>query len=299
MKDPQSQFETLPDFIQQPGPAGECCTMVPTRLLELDVVLPANIPLDEAISQVIETRGLSGAYIRITDAKISRLCYVIPGISSNDKHVAWYSETYTPLMPGRIIDASIVCGFLSRKPSLHCHGLFDDADRQTAMGHLVLEACYLSNPIRVTGFGFEDAYFNRETDQETNFDLLIPQSVDHQSGEYNVSDSDKGMLVRIAPNVEIASALVDCCRNADWQSASIYGVGSLIGAHFDDGRILNSYATEYMITSGVVDMNGPTASVDLHMALVGLGGCVMQGRLKTGSNPVLITSELVLKNNRS
>lgn len=283
-------LSVLPDTIEQPGPPGEAWISAPTRLQALDFELSADVSLDKAISQEITARGLSGAYIRIKNAQMDRMQYVIPGLAPDDQHVAWFSETYSPSMPGRIEDASIVCGFKSDEPTFHCHGQLSDANLVPAMGHLLPDTCYLSHPVSVTGYGFKDARFNRQADPETNFDLLIPEAISE------VTNSDEGMLLRIAPNIVIGEALIECCRQANWQAASIHGVGSLIGAHFDDGRVLNSFATEYMITSGAIDLSGSEPLIDLQIALVGLEGNVMQGRLAEANNPVLITSELLLKN---
>ena len=283
-------LDILPKIIQQPGPAGEPWISVPTRLEKLDFELTAGIALDDALSEEIKTRGLSGAYIRIVDASMERMQYVIPGLAPNDEHVAWFSETISPAMPGRIEDASIICGVMSGKPTFHCHGQISDANQNPALGHLLLESCYLSSPVRVTGLGFKDARFNRKADPQTNFDLLMPEAV----GEG--SNFNEGLLVRVAPNIEIAEALIECCRRANWQRASIHGVGSLIGAHFDDGRVLKSFATEYMVTSGAIELGGSEPHIDLQIALVGLGGDVMQGRLAQVNNPVLITSEILLQN---
>ena len=76
----------------------------------------------------------------------------------------------------------------------------------------------------------------------------------------------------------------------------MHGLGSIIGAHFADGRILDSFATELLITKGSVDLTDHTADVSLDITLVGFDGNFKSGVLKPQSNPVLITAEITMIN---
>lgn len=281
---------TRPEYIEQPGPAGAAYTSAFTRLVELDFELPAGVVLHDALAQEIKARGLTGAYIRIADAGMSELAYVFPALSPDDDHVAWYSETVKPPMPGRVENAGIICGSLSDKPHYHCHGLWSDAKGKTAMGHLLPEVSVLSAPTRVVGFGFRDARFNRVYDPQTGFDLFVPEQLADTPADA------QAILLRITPNIEINQPLIEVCQKAGWTRASVHGVGSLIGAKFDDGRIMNSFATEVLVTKGTVDLTGAEPRVDLQISLVGLDGKFMHGALAATGNPVLITFELILKN---
>ncbi|NRB16664.1 MAG: DUF296 domain-containing protein [Rhodobacteraceae bacterium] len=281
---------TRPDYIMQPGPAADAYTSAETRIIELDFELPAGVSLHDSLAQKIKSLGLSGAYVRIAIAGMSRLEYVIPSLSPDDKHVAWYSKTYRPAMPGRIEDAGINCGSLSEQAFFHCHGLWSDANGDTAMGHLLPEATVLSTPARVTGIGFKDARFNRVSDPQTGFDLFVPEQLALAPKEA------QAMLLRIAPNIEIAQPLIEACQKTGWSRASVHGVGSLIGAKFADGRTMNSFATEVLVTEGTVDLSGDEPRVSLEISLVGLDGEFMHGQLASTGNPVLITFEIILKN---
>lgn len=278
----------LPDHINQPGPAGEPCSFAPTGLIDLDFELPAGAVLQTALGQEIINRGLNGACLTMAGADMSQMQFVIPAAPPDAAHVAWYSTTHTPAMPGHIKDARIIIGWQSGKPFLHSHAIFADAAQNTHMGHLLNDHCVLSAPTRVRGFGFCDARFNRTPDPETNFELFKPENIRKVS-------NPQGMLLRIAPNTQIDDALIACCQNAGWQQANIHGIGSLIGTHFADGRTLNSFATELLVTGGHIDLRGPAPRVDLEIAIVGMDGKFMQGRLKPGHNPTLITCELLLE----
>ncbi|VAW04266.1 hypothetical protein MNBD_ALPHA07-530 [hydrothermal vent metagenome] len=278
----------LPKYIQQPGPDGAPYISVPTGLTGLEFDLPAGVPLHLSLAHEIKARGLTGGYFRIKDAAMAQLHYVIPALSKDDKHVAWYSDVLKPEMPGRIVDAGIICGFYKGAPYYHCHGRISDASGKSAMGHLLPEACVLSQPTRVIGHGFTGARFTRNFDPQTGFELFTPQAVAADPFEA------QAQLLRIAPNTEISAALTECCHNAGWTRATVQGIGSLIGAHFADGRVLDSFATEFLITKGEIDLTAPEPNVALDIVLVGLDGGFKSGRLKQHSNPVLITSEIIL-----
>ena len=73
------------------------------------------------------------------------------------------------------------------------------------------------------------------------------------------------------------------------------GVGSLIGAKFEDGRTVENFATEVYVTAGRIglDQEG-LVRAEASVALVDYSGALAQGRLVRGENPVLMTFELVL-----
>ena len=95
----------LPNYIQQPGPDGAPYTSAPTRLIEMDFQIPAGETLHISLAQEIKARGLKGGYFRIIDADMSHLHYVIPDLSNDDTHFAWYSDEHEPAMPGKIVNA--------------------------------------------------------------------------------------------------------------------------------------------------------------------------------------------------
>lgn len=279
----------LPTHIEHPGPAGAPYTSAPTRLIELDFELPAGISLHTSLAQSIRAQGLTGAYLRIRNAQMSKLHYVIPDLAPDDSHVAWYSPTHTLAMPGRIMDAGLICGSHGDQPFFHCHGMLEDAAGTPLMGHILPETCLPSRPVRLQGLGFRDARFRRLPDSQTGFELFMPEPVRSVAAA-------NGLLLRITPNTEITAPLIAACQKAGWTRAEVHGLGSIIGAHFADNRRMESFATELLITHGLVDLSRKAPRVDLEIALVGLEGAFMRGRLKPESNPVLITAEIVLKN---
>jgi predicted DNA-binding protein with PD1-like motif len=103
-------------------------------------------------------------------------------------------------------------------------------------------------------------------------------------------------VLQLSPNVDICSAIEDLCRAQGITQAVVCGgVGSLVGATFDDGRVVEPFVTEVLIRRGQVlsDAQGnPHAQIDV--SLVDFTGGVHHGRLHRGANPVLVTFEMVL-----
>jgi hypothetical protein len=74
------------------------------------------------------------------------------------------------------------------------------------------------------------------------------------------------------------------------------GVGSIIGARFVDGSVVEPFATELAVRSGtIVSGTDGALEAELDIALVDHLGGLAEGRLMRGDNPVLMTMELVLE----
>ncbi len=101
----------------------------------------------------------------------------------------------------------------------------------------------------------------------------------------------------LRPNQDFAGALETFCRERGIISAKLHGgVGSTIGARFADGRIVEPFATELAVSSGVVAPGaGGALEAELDIGLVDYLGGIAEGRLTRGDNPVLMTMELVLE----
>lgn len=157
------------------------------------------------------------------------------------------------------------------------------------MGHILAPRTVLAAPTVARGIGLTGARFERRPDPETNFTLFRP------SGD-ELSAEDAGYaLVRLAPNQDFAGALDTARARLGWERARVHGLGSLIGATFDDGSVLDSLPTEFLILdakASAEDRSGPGPEI----AILGIeGGDIREGILMRDENPVLITAELLLE----
>jgi len=106
----------------------------------------------------------------------------------------------------------------------------------------------------------------------------------------------RAFALRLRPNQCFHTALEDFAREAGLRKARIFGgVGSTIGALFEDGSEVQNFATEIFVSDGVV---APDASGDPHaqinVGVVDYTGALAEGRLKRGANRILMTFELII-----
>jgi predicted DNA-binding protein with PD1-like motif len=151
----------------------------------------------------------------------------------------------------------------------------------------------VAEPFVVEAFGIDGAAFTAEPDAETNFKLFGPVPSAAAAGE----TTSRAFALRLRPNQDFAGALEAFCRERGITSAKLHGgVGSIIGARFTDGQIVEPFATEMALRSGAVltGVNG-ALEAELDVALVDYLGGIAEGRLMRGDNPVLMTMELVLE----
>lgn len=275
-------------YIRQPGP------VEPERhFVSLTDAVPIIIELEPgqcvlpALAAALAERGAISAYLSVQDANVRQLEFVMPAPSPDDDHTAWWSETHDLAGSGQIEEAGLVFGWREGGPFIHCHGSWSNETGQKYAGHMLPDRCIIKDIATFTGWMFPDARFEGQFDPETNFTLFQPNGA--------AADPDaKAALVRLRPNVEIGQELEKICKKLGWAKAEIHGLGSLIGAAFSNGDIMGSYATEFLVRQGCIDLEGPQSGADIDILIVGLDGEIMHGPLLKDENAVLMTCELVL-----
>ncbi|NQY61015.1 hypothetical protein [Cognatishimia sp.] len=267
-----------------PGPAStDRRQLVPCAGHPIAVTLPADVPLETAIAEALQEQDIDSAWLTISGAPFAALDYVIPDNAPDDQHVAWYSETHSA-RDGFITRLGMVVGRHKGQSFIHGHGLWSGASEEDAFGHILAPSTRLSEPVVAKGIGLKGATFDRQHDAETNFELF---TVSGSSGQ-----DDGYAALRLAPNQDLTTALEDAVHDLGWASADVLGLGSLVGAVFEDGSELDSHATEFLITDAQIGPDAPPPEI----VIVGLdGNNVMSGRLKRGENAVLVTAELILR----
>ena len=179
------------------------------------------------------------------------------------------------------------------RPFFHCHALWTEADGRAGGGHILPEETVVTEPFVVDAFGVDGAVFAAEPDPEINFKLFGPVP----SAASGAETTSRVFALRLRPNQDFAGALEAFCRERGIASARLRGgVGSIIGARFADGRVVEPFATEMAVRSGVIVSGaGGALEAELDVALVDYLGGLAEGRLIRGDNPVLMTMELVLE----
>ena len=280
--------------IDQPGPpVPERIQCVEARGRAFSFTCDAGLPLLEAARRGFAAAGFAGGVLTIRGGALGPFAYVMPALSRTVEHAAFYSDTFRPEGVTRLKTATMTLGWRDSAPFFHCHGLWSKADGRAGGGHILPEETVVAESFIVEAFGIDGAVFKAEVDPETNFKLFGPVA----SPPAGVETTSRVFALRLRPNQDFADALEGFCRQRGITRAKVHGgVGSIIGAHFTDGRIVKPFATELAVRSGTVAAGTSGAlEAELDIALVNHLGGLAEGRLMRGYNPVLMTMELVLE----
>lgn len=279
--------------VVQPGaPAPERIQWIEARGTGFSFTLEAGLPLLEAARRGFAAEGFSGGTLNIRGGALGPLAYVMPAISRSAEHAAFYSDTFRPAGVTRLTMARMTFGRRDNAPVFHCHGFWREADGRSGGGHILPEETVVAEPVEVEAFGLDGAVFTAEPDPETNFKLFGPVACTPAG----IAGTRRAFALRLRPNQDFANALEVFCHERGIISARLHGgVGSIIGARFADGRIVEPFATEMAVHSGAVVSGERGLEAELDIALVDHLGDIAAGRLTRGDNPVLMTMELVLE----
>jgi len=280
--------------IVQPGPpAPERIQWVEARGRAFSFTLEAGLPLLEAARRGFAAQGFAGGTLNIKGGALGPFAYVMPALSRTGENAAFYSDTFRPAGTTRLKIGTMTLGERDGAPFFHCHALWTEADGRAGGGHVLPEETVVAEPFEVDAFGIDGAVFTAEPDPETNFKLFGPVP----SAPAGAKTTSRAFALRLRPNQDFAGTLESFCRERGIARAKLHGgVGSIIGARFADGRIVEPFATEMAVRSGaIVSGAGGTLAAQLDVALVDYTGGLAEGRLMRSDNPVLMTMELVLE----
>ncbi len=280
--------------IVQPGPpVRERIQWVEGRGRTFSFMLEAGLPLLEAVRRGFAAAGFAGGTVGMKGGALGPFAYVMPALSKNGENAAFYSDIFRPAGVTRLKLATMTLGQRDGAAFFHCHGLWSEADGRINGGHVLPEEAVVAEPFAVDAFGLDGAAFTAEPDAETNFKLFGPVARPAAA----VETTSRAFALRLRPNQDFGGTLEAFCRERGIISAKLHGgVGSTIGARFADGRIVEPFATELAVSSGVIVAGaGGALEAELDIALVDYLGGIAEGRLTRGDNPVLMTMELVLE----
>ena len=283
--------------IQHPGPAALHTSVVPVTLTPREVQLRSGVTLLDALHEAIAALNARSGVARLTGGRFFPFAYAMPALSRTSEHAVYFSDRFDAAEPVSFEAATVTFGVRADgRPWLHCHADWRSADGQRHCGHVLPEdAVLIEAPARAELWALHGAAFTVVADDETRFSLFKPLPVDDASTAVPC-DQALAVAVRLSPNQDVCRTLEAVCRAHGRSTATLRGgVGSTVGAVFDDGRIVEPFVTETLVRQGriVADADGqPRAEIDVTMVDY-LGG-QHQGRLARGQNPVLVTFELVL-----
>ena len=280
--------------VTQPGPpVPERIQWVEARGRAFTFTLETGLPLLEAARRGFAGQGFAGGVLNIRSGALGPFAYVMPALSKTGVNAAFYSDTFRPAGITRLMTGAMTLGQRDGAPFFHCHALWTEADGRAGGGHILPEETFVAEPFAVEAFGIVGALFTAEPDPETNFKLFGPVTCATSAAV----TTSRAFALRLRPNQDFAGALETFCLERGITQARLHGgVGSTIGVRFADGRVVEPFATELAIRSGVIAAGvGGALEAELDIAVVDYTGGLAEGRLKRGDNPVLMTMELVLE----
>ncbi len=280
--------------ILHPGDAAaERVQVVPTAARRVELALAPGRSLMETLADALTPYGAASAVLDLQGGAFFPFAYVMPATSKTPDHAVYFSERFDAAGPVRLEFATVTYGQRDGQPWLHCHATWIAADGTRRCGHVLPDAAIISQTLRASACLLDGAGFHVHADSETNFSLFKPEPAALRTSQPSATDS---LAVRLSPNTDVCTAIEDICRQHGIANATIQGgVGSTVGAVFEDGRTVEPFVTELLVRSGRVreDPHGaPRAEIDV--TLVDFTGTMAEGRLRRGANPVLVTFELVL-----
>lgn len=276
--------------ILHPGPTdGPRLRAQPCQLRSERLSLPPGRSLLTALAEARQRAGADSAVLRLQGGEFAPLAWVLPHTARTPEHAVYFSPRHDSPGPARLLSGCVTLGRREGQPWLHCHAEWQDADGRRHLGHLLPDDSLITGALSAEVHWLHGAAFEVGPDAETRFSLFQPVA----TATAAAPEAPRAWAVRLAPNVDVAGALVDFCRAQGLARARVRGgVGSTVGVAFDDGRVVEPHITECFIEHGRVGADG---LAELDIALVDHHGGQHRGRLAPGANPVLVTMELVLE----
>jgi predicted DNA-binding protein with PD1-like motif len=276
--------------IRHPGiPVAPRVASVPCRAEKLRMTLQPGVSVLEAVRTALDERGVDSAVVEITGGALKPLVYVIPALSDDDVHAAWYSDTRTPTGRAEIEQLVLSFGRRDGQPFLHCHGIWRHADGFRGAGHLIPHDAQFAEPVEADAWAVSGAILDQQEDSETNFKLFTPVSWQ----AVPAAQARRAVLCRVRPNEPISAAIERIAAEHGLENATLHGIGSLVGCDFIDGRHMASIASELFIRKGVVELRDSKPTCTLDLAIVDVEGKIFEGEI-TPDNNVCVTFELLI-----
>lgn len=268
--------------IRQPGPALQPrAVVVPARGISIEAELAPGRPLLDALHDLVAAHGAETACLSLTGGRLDPFGYLMPALSPDAQHAAWYSAPRHPAGGAVWEQGSVTVGWRDGEKFFHCHGIWTEPDGTRIGGHVLPDHAVIAAPIRISGLGLSGARFVADDDPETGFRLFGPVPTERPA-------APNALAIRLRPNQDITAALAGLARDAGFSRAQLAGgVGSIVGARFADAPPVENFATELFLTSRALD-------APLGGALVDLTGALAAGALVPGDNPILMTLEVAL-----
>ena len=264
-----------------PGPrAAERAVAVRARVEPVAGVLRAGETVLAGVARVFAAAGCRGGMVFLDGVSCAPLRYVLPALSTDGLHAAWYSDTHA-LEDALILRATASVGVRDGAAFLHGHGLWQAGRAPVAMGHLLPFESVVAADAPVTGMGARDAGFVAQADPETAFTLFQPEG----------GGAGDSLLARIATGEDVVTSIEALAAAHGITEARLHGLGSIDHVRFAQGGRMDCLATELRLHGAVLRAGRARVGIEV----VDIAGRIKSGELKRGANPVGVTLELLIE----
>lgn len=285
--------------IVHPGrPAARRIDVLAASVAQRTLQLEPGRSLLAALSHALAPFQVSGAVLTLHGGSLFPFAHVLPALARTPEHAVYFSDRFDATAPVQLNTAVVTWGRRDQQPWLHTHARWATADGSPGVGHVLPEETVVAAAVTATAWLLAGAGFEVVADEETRFSLFSPRMTQPAvPAMASLREARPALLVRLSPNEDVCLALERICRDHGISHASVRGgVGSTVGAVFDDGRRIEPFVTETLVRQGRIRPGAdgrPRAEIDVD--LVDYTGAQATGRLARGANPVLVTFELVLE----
>lgn len=270
----------------------------PVRTRRTVCELQPNRPLVDQLHEALSGLGSDSGFAEIHSGDYAPLSYCIPDVATEERALS-FSDTRARDR-AHLIYGSVTLGLREDAPYMHSHCFWQAPDGSYEGGHVWLET-EVGEPLPfVTVTAVFDAQWRSTTDPETRMPVFTPVERRTAMGNQESRDADT-VISRVLPNVDITEALLQVCREAGFERASVRaGLGSLAGATFVDRATgeqisVDGPATEVIALVGDVRTVDGEPTARLGCTLVDRHGQVRAGELVPGENLVAATFELTVQ----
>lgn len=284
--------------LEHPGVvAAERRTSITTRSVPRKVTLPAGMRLVDAMADALEALGATSGQVELLDGFLSQVSYCYPALCHDGSAAVSYSATHEAVVPARVIAGSATVGFRDGQRFAHCHATWFDVNGNVHGGHLWPETIIGPGPVQAIVHALDEVELVSGIDPECRLPVFTPHRVFSRGLDRN--GSVRAVMSRLAPGVEVETAVREIMREQGFDRASIAGsVGSLVGAVLHrEGSVLvvDGPATEVTLT-GEFDHRDPlNTTARLSGMIIDRFGTVHAGELVKEETIVACTLELLVE----
>ncbi|OJJ12099.1 hypothetical protein BKI51_10660 [Alphaproteobacteria bacterium AO1-B] len=258
----------------------------PCHATKIACQVSAGEPLLNSLGRWAVDAGFSSAVLDLSGIHLAAFDYVMPDRAVDDRHAAWYSDTHSS-KGTELEEAVAILGWRDGAWFAHIHAYWRE-NYTWHLGHLLPDTLTIAQNTNISGYGIVGASFEAALDRETEFTLFrVTSDRDAMSGK-----TANALITTLAPFTDLHKGITELGNQLSGTGYSVHGLGSLAGAHFEDGPPMTGLISEILLQKGAgMPQNGklslPLRTVDLNKGL-------FKGHATPGKCPTLVTNELLL-----